>query len=183
MRHVLRRSFLVAGMVSAALLGMPQHSVIAAPTNSAPVPAPAPEGDSGSLELIGSGSSEDGTDVGTAAVCTFYSRGDNVHISSTLPRSASGHGWWDNVNCNTSTATVTIQLQQYYSDGTWRNVGAAGSATVRSGGGAGNRATGRVTCNSTAVSGWRSVIDVNLVGLLDDPGKLTTPTRNISCRW
>ena len=54
--------------------------------------------------------------------------------------------------------------------------------TSTSGGGAGNRATGRAACESSAVTGWRSVIDVDLVGLPDDPGKLTTSGQNIACR-
>jgi len=144
-----------------------------APANAAePVPAPAPVEESGAQEST----------VGPEAICVFYTNGDYVHVSSTAPAAASGHGWWTNGNCNASLAVVTVQLQQYYSDGKWRNVGSAGKSTVRSGGGAGNRATGRVTCSNRSVTGWRSVIDVDLVGLADDPGKLTTATRNITCR-
>ena len=40
------------------------------------------------------------------------------------------------------------------SDGSWRNKGVVGRSTVRSGGGAGNRATGRAGCNSSRVVGW-----------------------------
>lgn len=180
MRHFFQRLLLVAGVVSATLLGMPQHSAVAAPTKPTAVPAAAPADSNGSLEMIGS--SGDGADASTSAVCTFYTRGDYVHISSSAFE-ASGHGWWVNVDCNTTSAIVTVQLQQYYSDGSWRNVGTVGSATVSSGGGAGNRATGRAACSSSSLTGWRSVIDVNLVGILDDPGKLTTPSQNISCRW
>ena len=86
-----------------------------------------------------------------------------------------------NGNCPTSTAVVTVQLQEFYSDGSWRNKGTVGRATVRSGGGAGNRATGRAGCNNGTVVGWRSVIDVDLVGVADSPDKLTTPARNIPC--
>ncbi|WP_156184647.1 hypothetical protein [Allosalinactinospora lopnorensis] len=75
-----------------------------------------------------------------------------------------------------------MQLQQYYSDGRWRNIGSVGRKTVASGGGAGNRATGRAGCNNSSLTGWRSVIDVDLVGQADDPRKLTTPARNIRCR-
>jgi hypothetical protein len=57
-----------------------------------------------------------------------------------------------------------------------------GKQRVRSGGGAGNRATGRAGCTSSASTGWRSVIDVDLVGLIDDPRKLTTPAVNVACR-
>lgn len=105
---------------------------------------------------------------------------EQTHVSSTAFE-ASGHGWWVNGNCPTSTAVVTVQLQEYYSDGSWRNKGVVGRSTVRSGGGAGNRATGRAGCNNSSVVSWRSVIDVDLVGVADSPEKLTTPTRNIAC--
>ena len=105
----------------------------------------------------------------------------DVHVSSSAFE-ASGHGWWVNGDCPATLAVVTVQLQQYYSDGKWRNIGSAGKSTVRSGGGAGNRATGRVECANRSVTGWRSVVDVDLVGVADDPGKLTTTSRDIACR-
>lgn len=179
MPHSFHRVFLIGSIVSAALFAMPQHSAIAAPTKPAAVPAPAPVDNAGSLEIIGSSATS--TDASVSAVCVFYTRGDYVHISSSAFE-ASGHGWWVNGDCSATSAVVTVQLQQYYSDGSWRNVGSVGSATVRSGGGAGNRATGRAGCNSSSLTGWRSVIDVDLVGLADDPGKLTTPSQNIYCR-
>ena len=113
--------------------------------------------------------------------CTLYTRGDYVHRSST-GIAASAHGWWENRDCPATYAVVTVQLQEYYSDGTWRNVGEPGRKTVRSGGGAGNRATARVDCLSTERTGWRSVVDVDLVGVADDPGALYTPAVNIECR-
>jgi hypothetical protein len=120
--------------------------------------------------------------LGAAAICVFETRGDYVHVSSSAFE-ASGHGWWVNGNCSATLAVVTVQLQQYYSDGVWRNKGTVGQSTVRSGGGAGNRATGRGACTAgSAVTGWRSVIDVDLVGQADDPGKLTTSARDIPCR-
>ena len=179
MRHSFQKFFLTAGIMSAALIGISQPSAIAAPVKPAAVPALAPVDNNGSLGLIGS--SVAGTDANVSAVCTFYTRGDYVHVSSSAFE-ASGHGWWDNVDCNASTATVTVQLQQYYSDGSWRNIGTVGSATVWSGGGAGNRATGRAGCTSNALTSWRSVIDVDVTGIVDDTSKLTTPTRNIYCR-
>jgi hypothetical protein len=109
--------------------------------------------------------------------------GDYVHISSTLPPAASGHGWWINRDCNATHAVVTVQLQQYYSDGSWRNIGTAGSATVRSGGGAGNRATGRVDCLSNVQTSWRSVIDVDVIGVADTTDRYITPFNTISCRY
>lgn len=82
-------------------------------------------------------------------------------ISSTAFE-ASGHGWWVNYNCKTSSALLTVQLQQYYSDGVWRNKGEVGVGTGRSGGGSGARVTGRAPCTGGS--------------------KLTTNAQNIPCR-
>lgn len=184
-RNIFARVFLLASVVNAALLGVSPHSTLAAPEPSAvpaPAPAPAPNLEDGNPSLKNTGGSADDTDVQSkSVVCSFFTRGDNVHVSSSAFE-ASGHGWWINGNCNSTSAVVTVQLQQYYSDGSWRNTGTVGRATVRSGGGSGNRATGRAACYSSSATGWRSVIDVNVVGILDDPRKLTTPSQNILCR-
>ncbi|MER6831849.1 hypothetical protein ABT352_38080 [Streptosporangium sp. NPDC000563] len=185
MRHSFRTISTTVGIVGALLLGMSPTSASAAlarpapapPPAPAPVPAPAPAG--GEAISRNTSSPENGRSL--SAVCYFETRGDYVHVSSSAFE-ASGHGWWINGNCNATLAIVTVQLQQYYADGSWRNAGTVGSATVRSGGGAGNRATGRAGCNSSSLTGWRSVIDVDLVGLADDPGKLVTPGQNIYCR-
>lgn len=168
MHKNVRRFSVVLTATSALVFGLAQIPA------SAAVPVPAP--------LAGEAAGPLTEPSGPSAVCLFRTNGDYVHVSSTPPASASGHGWWTNINCRATLADVTVQLQQYYSDGRWRNVGSPGRARVRSGGGAGNRATGRVQCVSRAVAGWRSVIDVDLVGLPDDPRKLTTPGRNITCR-
>lgn len=120
-------------------------------------------------------------EVGAQAVCAAYTRGDNVHRSST-GFAASGHGWWDNVNCSATYADVTVQLQQYYGDGVWRNQGSAGKARVLSGGGSGQRATGRADCIISSYTGWRGIVDVDLVALIDDSSVLVTPSANIYCR-
>ncbi|MFI6822466.1 hypothetical protein ACIBJE_16155 [Micromonospora sp. NPDC050187] len=177
MRPSRRHAALTVGALGLALLGAPPSPAAAATTEPVPVPSVAP--DSGTTT---GGTMTDRTAPGSAALCTFQTGGDYVHVSSSAFE-ASGHGWWVNGNCNATTAVVTVQLQQYYSDGSWRNVGTKGSATVRSGGGAGNRATGRAVCSSSATTSWRSVVDVDLVGLLDDPTSLTTPSRSIACRW
>lgn len=176
--HRTIRSMSSVGIAGIALLLGLSNTSASASLDTA-VPAAAPAAEQGPSVLSNSGSSSD--DVQAAAICTFTTNGDYVHVSSSAFE-ASGHGWWVNGNCNTSTAVVTVQLQQYYSDGSWRNSGTVGRSTVRSGGGAGNRATGRAGCNNSSTTGWRSVIDVDLVGLADDPGKLTTPSRNIGCR-
>jgi hypothetical protein len=144
----------------------------------APVPAVVPEPGS-ELSLDNMGSPAD--TLGPAGLCYFRAKGDYVHLSSSASV-ASGHGWWVNGNCNARFAVVTVQLQEYYSDGRWRNVGTVGRATVTSGGGRGNRATGRAGCNNNSgLASWRSVIDVDVIGVIDDPSKLTTPFRNIRC--
>ncbi|GLX41649.1 hypothetical protein [Streptomyces lavendulae] len=174
MRPTLRTFTLALGIASAALLGTSQTVSAASP---GPVPAVAPAsaraGSDGGLVLQGTG--------GAAEVCVFETRGDYVHVSSSAFE-ASGHGWWVNGNCPTTTAVVTVQLQEYYSDGVWRNVGSKGKSTVRSGGGSQGRATGRGPCKSSAVTSWRSVVDVDLVGLSDSPEKLVTAGRDLACR-
>ncbi|NOK80937.1 MAG: hypothetical protein GFH27_549287n18 [Chloroflexi bacterium AL-W] len=178
MRHFFLMLFLVSSILGAALIGRPPHSSLAAPT-SPPVPVPAPTDNETSSDITGVVAEGIHPD---SVICRFSMHGDHVHVSSTPPRSASGHGWWVNGNCWATHAVVTVQLQQYYDDGRWRNVGAPGQATVRSGGGAGNRATGCVTCTSNDMTSWRSVIDVDLVGIPDTPGKYTTPSQTIACR-
>lgn len=111
--------------------------------------------------------------------CYFTTRGDYVHRTG---GDASGHGWWENINCPVLQADVRIWLQQYYSDGSWRTRGSTGYKRVYSGGGSANRANARAGCDSSAVTSWRSVVDVDLVGLSDSSEKLITNTRNISCR-
>ncbi|WP_083342742.1 MULTISPECIES: hypothetical protein [Frankia] len=172
-------------IASTVLIGTSQISVtaaIAAPAG--PVPAPVPDSAvaAGAVGADGlRGRSSPAGITKSARVCYFETRGDDVHVSSSA-HEASGHGWWVNIDCDVTKAVVTVQLQEYYSDGTWRNVGAVGRSTVKSGGGAGNRATGRGHCRSGSLTGWRSVIDVDLVGVPDDPNKLVTTGRNIRCR-
>jgi hypothetical protein len=73
-----------------------------------------------------------------------------------------------------------VQLQEH-KDGDWQDVGTVGKKTVFSGGGSGNRATGRAFCVSKAEKRWRSVIDVNLVGAIDDPRKFITDEVPLPC--
>jgi|GEM_PF-3860032 len=186
MRYSSYRISITTAILGVALLGASQGSAVAAQTQPTAVPtavpaaapAPAPASADGAVSLDNTGSPENG--LTPSALCIFYTRGDYVHVSSTAFE-ASGHGWWINGDCSATWAVVTVTLQEYYSDGSWRDKG-TGQATVRSGGGSGNRATGRAGCNDATVTGWRSVVDVDLVGLIDDPGKLITSAQNISCR-
>jgi hypothetical protein len=180
MGHCLLRIFTTAGVVGAAFAGAPYTPAFAADSKPvpAPVPAAAPGSATGQVEIDNKGTPA--KQQGPQDVCFFSTKGDYVHISSSAFE-ASGHGWWVNGDCPASLAVVTVQLQEYYSDGHWRNKGTVGKKTVGSGGGAGNRATGRGGCDNHGTAGWRSVIDVDLVGVADDPRKLTTPARNIGC--
>lgn len=120
-----------------------------------------------------------GTDPESRGViCRFRMEGDYVHISI---GDASGHGWWVNIDCDATQAIVTIQLQQYI-NGSWEDAGSPGQKTVYSGGGSANRAVARAFCNNSAATQWRSEIDVDVIGILDGPGKYYTPTRSLYCR-
>jgi hypothetical protein len=110
----------------------------------------------------------------------FHTRGDYVHISSTLPRAASGHGWWEKGTSDATDADVTVQLQ-INKNGSWVNVGELGRERMKPGGGSANRASARVACTSSVQHEWRSVVDVNLVGYPDSADKLITPARLLSC--
>lgn len=59
----------------------------------------------------------------------------------------------------TSDAYVTAQLQEYV-NGSWQNEGSAPQVHVPSGGGSGNRATGRAACSGTTLTWWRSQVTV-----------------------
>lgn len=139
----------------------------------APAPASALAGGETSIESAGSPANTQ------ALPCRFYTKGDLVHKSGSQ---ASGHGWWLKGSCNANRAVVTVQLQEYYSDGSWRNKGTKGKKTVGPGGGRGKRATGRAACSNSRLTGWRSVVDVDLVGVRDSPNKLYTRLQNIYCR-
>jgi len=178
--RTLFRVSVAAGVFCAAIFGTALTPAIAAPT-AGPVPTVVP-GSSSAGEASPNASTYSGASAdAAAATCAFNQAGDYVHISSSAFE-ASGHGWWVNIDCPPATvAVVTVQLQEYYSDNTWHNVGTVGRATVASGGGSGNRATGRGACTGSALASWRSVIDVDLVGLSDDASKLTTSYKNLNC--
>jgi hypothetical protein len=176
MRRPIRSTACALLMAAGTLIAFAPTQASAATAGAAPVPSALP----GSV-AVSSPAATTLSPATAADVCTFYTRGDYVHVSSTAFE-ASGHGWWVNGNCPTTYAVVTVQLQEYYSDGSWRNQGSPSQATVRSGGGSSDRVTGRAGCSNSNLTGWRSVIDVDLVGLADDPGKLYTPSQNIDCR-
>jgi hypothetical protein len=118
-----------------------------------------------------------------AAPRPFITDGDEVHISSTPPATASGHGWWISISHPRGTrGKVTIELQrQDYGGGAWKTVG-TGSKTTYSGSGSANRAVARYTCRGiVGRANYRTVIDVDIIGHADTPEKAVTPVKTLWC--
>ena len=114
----------------------------------------------------------------TPPVSVAGTGGDNVHLSG---GSASAHGWWDYPFKTELRADVTVQLQAKR-DGAWTNVGAPGVKRVRPGDGRSvSRSNARVPCLNAVATEWRSVVDVDVVGKIDSPGKLITPKQVLNC--
>lgn len=120
-------------------------------------------------------------DASISSVGVFLQVGDDVHISSTPPATASGHGWWVRLSGDSKKAKVTVYLEAKNHNGDWKTV-ATGSKTVGPGGGSSNRATARKECtNINRYTSWRSLIDVDIIGSLDTPGKARTRTVDFFC--
>ncbi|MEE1770149.1 hypothetical protein PUR34_18860 [Streptomyces sp. JV185] len=113
----------------------------------------------------------------------FVTDGDHVHVSSTPPATASAHGWWmDPLGKHKNVkAKVTVWLQTKHGN-TWRTV-AEGSKKVKAGGkgASSRRANARKTCENRDRTQWRSVIDVDLIGIADSPEKAVTRTVTLAC--
>jgi hypothetical protein len=105
--------------------------------------------------------------------CSFQTRGNVFDMSR---GSVSGDGWWDNQSCDTDRAVVTVRLQ-YLRDGRWTNVGYRGRNNVR----AGDRVGAGAGCASSQENAFRTVVDVDLVGIIDSRTKLYTPVRYFGC--
>lgn len=151
-----------------------EAATLAPPTE--PVPAPLP--------YDGAYSAEPGplpslpSDAPSAlAACVPFARTDNPHTSG---GDVSQHGWWTKNTCRGPRAVVTIQLQEYYSDRTWRTKGSLGREHVYPGGGRGQRATSRAACASPVPAAWRSLVTV----ATDDGGRASAYTVgiNVACR-
>jgi hypothetical protein len=107
-----------------------------------------------------------------AAACQPHAQGDYVHATTDV----SGHGWWTRGTCPNTKAPVYIFLFEHYSDGSWRLKG-GNSGSIWPGGGSGNRVTVRRTCESPAVAGWQSRVEV-YIGSGDF---IYTPVLNLNC--
>ena len=173
------------GVVGAALLLAPATLAAAAPAaphSQAAVAAPA-------LVRV-TGNSNNGTVPATGRrpnmppPCSPIPKGDYAHISSAgPPPQVSAHAYWLKNNCKVNKALVTVQLQEYFSDHSWRNKGTLGSKTIPSGKiPLGKRPNGRSACtHGTALTSWRTVVWVGTIGEFG-LNRQITPTQNLHCR-
>ena len=123
------------------------------------------------------------------AWCNYETKGDYPHLSST-GFAASAHGWWVDKSPGEcpEEAVVTVTLQAWMctyfgTDGkscSWNTLGSPVKKRIRAGGGAGRRTTARHDCASSRTVSYRSIIDVNLVGIWDGPRKLYMH-KNVDC--
>lgn len=116
-----------------------------------------------------------------AGSCDYETDGDYPHRSGT---DVSAHGWWHRYSASCPTyADVTVWLQQYWCDawGCRWITRATGSKRVLPGGGSGRRATARKYCDTSQYTGWRNVVDVDLVGV-SDPADKKYIIQNVYCR-
>lgn len=134
----------------------------------------------------------DGNDVSnntynqSKSVCFFSAYADNPHISSTSSTVAiQAHGWWVNGNCPATAAIVKVGLMKSKNnsnpDDYW-DVGAQGTAQVASGGGKGKRATAHYDCPAGETAWYKAWVDVDLVGVIDDPTLKWSNTVRVTCK-
>ncbi len=110
----------------------------------------------------------------------FATAGDWVHVTG---GQASAHGWWERTKNTklpvTQKASVRIWLQHTGGIG-WLNAGDPEKRTLFAG--RSKSVNKRVTCKSTAKMKWRSVVDVDLIGVIDDPIRLVTTVKELKCK-
>ena len=119
-----------------------------------------------------------------AQSCNYTTRGDNPRVTR-RGNEVSVHGWWtiNSGSCPTH-ADVEVWLQGWYcmeGFGCWWRTINEDEKRIRAGGGAGKRTNVRAFCVSNHVTGFRNVVDVDLVGVSDPPDKLYI-TANVPCR-
>ena len=169
---------------AAALVGL--AVLLTLPMGARSVEADEPEVESTSQFSPLSGNLESGTIEGTSPfksldtaftnffLCSFTTGADNPHLSST-GFATSAHGWWvaHSPSCPTY-ADVEVRLWGYYCGSAgvgpefcfWKFL-TSDEKRVKSGGGSGRRTTARNDCTQIQLVGYRSVVDVNLVGQID----------------
>lgn len=121
----------------------------------------------------------------TIRLCTAGQHGDYAHITA---GQVSAHGWWtfraDTAKCvyRTAKAKVSIKLQ-------YKDKSSGGRTVVRTFGpvvktraaGRGKSANIRKTCLNQQSRQWRSIVDVDILGVLDTPMRTYTPWRTLKC--
>ena len=131
-----------------------------------------------------------GSLTSTAGDCTYRTRSDDIHFSGSQ---LSVHGWWETVSSTgcPSKADVNVQLQGLMCQSFgrievcwWETIEPHGEeeANLWPGGGRGKRVTGRSDCASNTGTGFRSVVDVDLVGIWDPSQKLRSAGEEFQCR-
>ena len=91
------------------------------------------------------------------------------------------HGWWLKNDCDNSKARVTVKLQQLWWNGrygTWITRD-TGSRVLKPG--TSTRTTASRYCDSSAITGWRAVADVDVVDEWD-AGDRKYQRKNLPCR-
>lgn len=111
-----------------------------------------------------------------SVTCDFQQLGIPVALSDGPGSVALAAGGWRNGSCPVEQAEVSVRLQAKH-EGEWRDIGAAQQDTVRTG----REVEIAFTCHNSKPTKWRSVVDVDLVDESDDPRKLRTPARVLSC--
>lgn len=130
-------------------------------------------------------SSSGNEQIAVAGDCTYKSISDDIHWSGP---ELSVHGWWDKVSSTgcPSRAEVETMLQGVWCDprvgGCWWKKVHKQEKIIRPGGGRGKRSNARTSCVSSDMIGFRSVIDVDLVGMSDPPDKLRSAPGDWACR-
>ena len=119
--------------------------------------------------------------------CSFTTHADRPHKSSGVNQ-VSAHGSWRIVrdtNCP-SHADVEVKLQGLYCiygwfDICWWLTLDTQEKRILPGGGRGKRTTARYRCDTNELTGYRNVVDVDLVGVSDDNDKARR-RGNVACR-
>ncbi len=157
------RTLITSAALATALFGGSAAPAMAASAPATAAPAP----------LVAAPATANGPGV-------FITNGDRVHISSTPPRTASAHAWWTHVSGPGTKAKVTIWLQMK-SGRTWHSV-AKNAKNLKSGnGGSARRVVARKKCANSSKHQWRTMIDVDLIGVADSPEKAYTKPVTVKC--
>ncbi|MGH8523836.1 MAG: hypothetical protein ACREXY_06345 [Gammaproteobacteria bacterium] len=118
----------------------------------------------------------------SARLADFTTRGDYVHISSTLPWAVHGKGYWTTSDSHLKThkAWVTVEIQYYRGEAGWRTVETKRQARYAYNVG-GGKTIAREQCSSMWSKTWRSRVDIDIIGHIDSPGKKVTANRALNC--